>query len=438
MIPAVEWVLASLPPLQWNLILIPPITGIIGYVTNWVGIRLLFHPLEFRGFEMPGLKQLAPMLPMKIQQIPGVMEGKIGWQGIIPSRSAKMGSVAYDASIAKLASQQEFYERLDPDRIAQHMVDQSRNNFHAYVDELLGREQPVVWNSIPNGARQFVHAQIEQQLPEVADRIMQSTARNIDEVLSLKLMVIDYLDNHPELLNRMFLEVGEEELTFLVNSGFYFGTLLGVFSIPLFLYFNRAWWVLPVSGVLVGYFTNYIAIKAIFNPQEPVEIGPFTLQGLFIQRQEEVAERYGEIVAEEIITVENVAQNLLYGKRSDRTRRMIEEAIRPSLDEALGMAAPVVRVATGDRRYEEIRDALATEGVEFALEPLQDTDFNRERSIPVKELIASRMQKLPPQDFTMTLRSAFKEDEWLLIGIGAALGFVAGWIQLLVVTTVPI
>jgi hypothetical protein len=115
---------------------------------------------------------------------------------------------------------------------------------------------------------------------------------------------------------------------------------------------------------------------------------------------------------------------------------MIEEAIRPSLDEALGMAAPVVRVATGDRRYEEIRDALATEGVEYALEPLLDTNFNRERAIPVKELIASRMQELPPQDFTMTLRSAFKEDEWLLIGIGAALGFVAGWVQLLVVTTV--
>jgi hypothetical protein len=34
------------------------------------------------------------------------------------------------------------------------------------------------------------------------------------------------------------------------------------------------------------------------------------------------------------------------------------------------------------------------------------------------------------------LRSAFKEDEWLLISIGGVLGFVAGWIQLLVVTAV--
>ncbi|AQL43175.1 hypothetical protein BV210_10800 [Halorientalis sp. IM1011] len=436
MIPALDSVLASLPPLQWNLILIPPITGIIGYITNWVGIRLLFYPLEFRGVRVPGLKQLAPMLPMKIQQIPGILEGKVGWQGIIPSRSAKMGSVAYDSSIAKIANQKEFYERLDPDRIAQHMVAQSRENVHTYIDDLLSKKEPVMWNSIPDGVQQFIHTQVEQELPAVTERIMQTTAEHIDEVLSLKLMVIDYLDNHPELLNRMFLEVGEEELSFLVNSGFYFGTLLGVFSIPLYLFFDGAWWVLPMSGVFVGYFTNYIAIKAIFNPQEPIEIGPFTLQGLFIQRQEEVAERYGQIVAEEIITVENVAQNLLYGKRSDRTRRLIEEAIRPTLDEALGMAAPVVRVATGDRRYEEIRDALATEGVEYTLEPLKDEEFNRERAVPVKELIASRMQELPPQDFTMTLRSAFKEDEWLLIGIGAALGFVAGWVQLLVVTTV--
>ncbi|WP_336001738.1 DUF445 domain-containing protein [Halorientalis halophila] len=424
------------PSIDWTLVLIPPITGIIGYVTNWVGIRLLFHPLDFHGFKMPGLKQLAPMLPMKIQQIPGVMEGKIGWQGIIPSRSAKMGSIAYDTSIAKLASQREFYERFDPDRIAQHIVTESRDNVHAYVDDLMSREQPVVWSSIPDGSRKFVHSQIEDQLPAVTDRIVQATAEHIDELLSLKLMVIDYLDEHPELLNRLFLEVGEEELQFLVNSGFYFGTLLGVFSIPLFVFFGGAWWVLPVSGVFVGYFTNYIAIKAIFNPQEPIEIGPFTIQGLFIQRQEEVSERYAEIVAEEIITIGNVTENLLYGKRSDRTRQLIEEAIRPSLDEALGMVAPVVRIATGDRRYEEIREALATEGVEYGLEPLKDSDFNRERSVAIQHLISSRMQELPPQDFTMTLRSAFKEDEWLLIGIGAALGFVAGWIQLLVVTTI--
>jgi len=83
-----------------------------------------------------------------------------------------------------------------------------------------------------------------------------------------------------------------------------------------------------------------------------------------------------------------------------------------------------------------MRESFATETIDYAFEPLKDPEFNRRRSGPVQELIARRMKKLPPEDYCVMLRSAFKEDEWLLIGVGAALGFVAGWVQLLVVTAV--
>lgn len=73
---------------EWRLLLIPIITGVIGYGTNWVAIRLLFRPVDFVG--VPGLKELASVLPRKVKQIPGVVEGRVGWQGIIPSRSARM------------------------------------------------------------------------------------------------------------------------------------------------------------------------------------------------------------------------------------------------------------------------------------------------------------------------------------------------------------
>ena len=75
-------VLPGLPyGLEWRLLLIPLITGIIGYGTNWVAIRLLFRPLEFVGVRVPGMKELAPSFPRKLKQIPGVVEGRLGWQG---------------------------------------------------------------------------------------------------------------------------------------------------------------------------------------------------------------------------------------------------------------------------------------------------------------------------------------------------------------------
>jgi hypothetical protein len=52
-----------------------------------------------------------------------------------------------------------------------------------------------------------------------------------------------------------------------------------------------------VAGALVGYVTNWIAIKLLFEPAEPVEIGPLTVQGLFESRQKEVSEEFGQYFA---------------------------------------------------------------------------------------------------------------------------------------------
>jgi len=425
--------LSALPEFEYRLLLIPPITGVIGYITNWVAIRLMFYPVEFRGFKIPGMGQLSHLMPRRIQQIPGVMEGKMGWQGIVPSRAAKMGSIAYDNSVEKVASQREFYEQFDPDVVAQYVVQEGKDDIHALVDDILRREYPDLWEDAPESVEAVIHQHTESQLPEIADRLFRKTGENINELMNVKMMIINHLEANPKLLNRMFLEVGDKELKFLVNSGFIFGTLLGFISIPLFVYIDR-WWVLPVSGALVGYMTNFIAIKAIFNPVEEYKVGPFRIQGLFIKRQDEGVDKYAAIVAKEVLTVGNIARHLLYGPKSDRTRKMIRDSLRPEIDRSVGVAQPIVRATTGDESYESMRESLVTEPIEYGYELLKDPDFNRERSIRMKELIAKEMKKLPPEEYVLMLRPAFEEDEWLLIAVGALLGFVAGWVQLLVVT----
>lgn len=426
------WLAASLP-FDWQLLMIPPITGIIGYLTNWVAIRLMFYPVEFRGIDVPGMEKISEFLPRKIQRIPGVMEGKLGWQGIVPSRAAKMGSIAYDNSVDKVASQQEFYKQLDPGAVSSYVVTRGKADIFALVDRIIQREHPDLWLDTPQRVKEVVYNQVEVRLPDVTDRLLQKTGENIDELMNIKMMIINHLEENPRLLNKMFLEVGDKELKFLVNSGFIFGTLLGCFSVPLFVYVD-AWWVLPVAGAGVGYLTNYIAIKAIFSPVQEHKVGPFRIQGLFIKRQDESVEKYATIVAREVLTVENVARHLLYGPKSDRTRKMIRDSLRPEVDRSVGVAEPLVRAVTGDERYESIRESMSTEPIDYAYDLMKDTQLNRERSQRMEELIAEEMKKLPPEEYVKMLRPAFEEDEWLLIAIGAVLGFAAGWIQLLVVT----
>src|ERR671914_206213 len=112
----------------FSLVTVPIFTGAIGYATNWTGVWMLFYPVRFRGFRLPGLAPLATILPRRIQQIPGFMVGGVGWQGIIPSRAAKMGSIAVDKGIAKLGNASDFYRQLDPEKMAAHVLEGARRD----------------------------------------------------------------------------------------------------------------------------------------------------------------------------------------------------------------------------------------------------------------------------------------------------------------------
>jgi hypothetical protein len=46
-------------------------------------------------------------------------------------------------------------------------------------------------------------------------------------------------------------------------------------------------------------------------------------------------------------------------------------------------------------------------------------------------MIAERMREMPPADFSEMLRSAMRQDEWLLIAHGAVLGIVGGGLHVL-------
>ena len=207
-------------------------------------------------------------------------------------------------------------------------------------------------------------------------------------------MVIRHMEAHPELANRVFEDVGRRELRLMINFGFLFGFLLGIpviFVVAALPY----WWVLPICGVIVGWTTNRWGMLLIFEPVEPRQVGPFTFHGLFLRRRNEIADVYSQIIAEDIVTLANIGDHMLHGPRSDRTRQMLEAALRPAIDQAAGPAHSAVRVAVGTQEYDAIRDSVATEAVDYTMTPFTDPEFNRRQAARIKELFESRMRELP-------------------------------------------
>jgi uncharacterized membrane protein YheB (UPF0754 family) len=187
---------------------------------------------------------------------------------------------------------------------------------------------------------------------------------------------------------------------------------------------------LPILGVVVGWTTNLLGMTLIFEPVEERRIGPFRLHGLFLRRQDEVADVYAGIIADDVVTLENIGNFLMDGPRGDRTKQMIEEALRPAIDRAAGPARAAVRVAVGEREFDQIRDSVAADAVGRTLTPFRDPEFSRRQSAKIRALIAARTREMPSSDFVEMLRAAIKEDEWMLYLHGAAMGLAGGFIHL--------
>ena len=76
-------------------------------------------------------------------------------------------------------------------------------------------------------------------------------------------------------------------------------------------------WTLPISGAIVGFMTNWIALQLIFKPVEPLELKwngktLATIQGFCLARQKEVSVTFSEYIAGNVLTSEVSSPTLLW------------------------------------------------------------------------------------------------------------------------------
>ena len=79
----------------------------------------------------------------------------------------------------------------------------------------------------------------------------------------------------------------------------------------------------------------------------------------------------------------------------------------------------------------EIKTAAARRIVEHLPDATRKIDNYAREAMSIASTLSSRLEVLPAPEFEGMLRPAFKEDEWILIAVGAALGLMVGFGQLL-------
>jgi uncharacterized membrane protein YheB (UPF0754 family) len=192
---------------------------------------------------------------------------------------------------------------------------------------------------------------------------------------------------------------------------------------------------MPLFGLFVGWTTDWLALKMVFRPtQERRLLGPLRWQGRFHRRRHEVTEHYGDMLTREILTPRLLLDAMLTGPASDRLFAMVERAARDAMDAEVGLARPVMTLTVGSARYEELKRTVSRRAIGRIPETAAHLEAYAEGALDIRNTVVGKMHQLTTDEYEGILRPVFKEDEKVLIAVGALLGFLVGELQVVIVT----
>ena len=339
-----------------------------------------------------------------------------------------MAGKAVDLITTNLVRMEDQFAQIDAHRVVEEIAPELDRVSKKIIKEVMTTQAQPLWITLPQGVKDQLYQSVAEDLPQTVEELMKEIKVNINDLFDLRGMVIATLLKDKKLLNEMFLKCGEKEFKFIEKSGAYFGFLFGLVQMVIW-YHYQPWWLLPVAGLLVGYATNWVALRLIFSPQKPWKIGPWVIQGLFIKRQREVSEEYSKIVAGEILTSPKIFDSIFFGTNSRRVAQLIQTHVTKVVDLAAGSSKDLVQLITGKKRYKVIKNIAFSSFMEDLRVTISGVFGYAEEALDLENTLRTKMQSLSPQEFSSFLRPVFQEDEWKLIAVGAFLGGLAGLVQ---------
>jgi uncharacterized membrane protein YheB (UPF0754 family) len=382
----------------------PFVAAALGYVTKRIAIEMMFRPLRFVG-------------------IPHTF---LGWQGVVPRNAERTIRIAAELLTTRLVDAREVFARVDASLLAKELEHALLVEVDAITRDVMAKHHPGLWEALPVLAQDVIVKQVQAGSPEAVRKIVEALQDNIDQVLDIKEMAVSTLRRDPALMVRLVKDISRPEMAFIARSGIYFGFALGLVQ-TLVWALTREPIVLPLFGMCIGWVTDWLAIKLVFFPRER-RLG---FQGIFQKRRDEVAEQYGDLIAREVMTVPNILESILNGPGADRLKALVQKVVWQTVDDQASLARPMVAAAIGDKRLTEMKRDAALKAIERLPDTIRHAEDYLTETLDVGNTIATKMRDLTRAEYEDLLRPAFRRDEWKLIAVGAAIGFLVGELQVL-------
>ena len=182
-------------------------------------------------------------------------------------------------------------------------------------------------------------------------------------------------------------------------------------------------------GAMIGWITNYVAIKMLFRPYKEINFGLFKIQGLIPKRKHEIAISIADTVQKELISLKDVTSTLDGEELEARMGNMIDKILDEKLEGELTKKFPMLAMFMSEDMLKKIKNMIKTSILENKDTIIEMFSNYLEEKVSFRDIIITNvdgfsLEKL--EDITCSL--AKKELKHIEV-VGAILGGIIGFFQ---------
>jgi uncharacterized membrane protein YheB (UPF0754 family) len=193
--------------LSWKTYAVPLIGGFIGWITNYIAIKMLFHPRK----------------PVKILFIT--------FHGIFPKNKHRIANNLGNVVQRDLINFSDIKDRLkDPDALSNFKEEIAIRIDDAIRDRI--DKNALLKNIVPDQFIQNIHKAIVKEIEINLPSVIESSITKIEQKLDIQELVRNKVSNFSdEKLENMLMDITAREFKFIEIIGGILGFIIGIFQL---------------------------------------------------------------------------------------------------------------------------------------------------------------------------------------------------------------
>jgi len=185
-------------------------------------------------------------------------------------------------------------------------------------------------------------------------------------------------------------------------------------------------------GALIGWITNYFAIKMLFRPRQEKNILGFKIQGLIPKRKKEIAKSIAETVDEELISMSDITKTINSMEIEGEIDGIVSDIVDGKIKKDLMQKIPMIELFLNDELLEKIKEMVKSVIEKHKGVFVEKIVHKLEEEVDIKAMVEEKINEFSLDELEkMTYKIADNELKHIEF-IGAVLGAIIGGIQFII------